>query len=249
MFKIKYSLAILLFLTGFNQVSFAQPDDEYNDLLFLYVDGKYEKCIDKAMNYIEDDDTRRDPMPYIYVSQAYYEMSKLQEYDEDYPRAFRDAIKFAVKYRKKDKTGDYLEENSEYIDNLKIQTFEMADNYYQTGKYTKAKTYFKYLTGMDPTDWGSWLLRGVTETRLNMRSEAELSLSKGIEGVRNIDEGTFDEYLEGEKMLLKTGIIYYADYMKEIGKVPEALDLVKEGNTYFDGDNEYKIMYDEMIRG
>ena len=57
-----------LFIVGvfaFQNISVAQPDDEYNDLLFLLVDGKYDKMLYKSMDYIEDEETRRDPLPYF----------------------------------------------------------------------------------------------------------------------------------------------------------------------------------------
>ena len=202
-----------------------------------------------AMGFVENDKTRRNPVPYIYVSKAYYEMSKIEEFDEAYPRAFRDAVKYAVKYRKKDKEGEFIEENAEYIDGLKVQTFELADNYYQIGKYSKSKTYFKYLTGMDPKDWGSWFFKGVTESRLNMRSDSEISIKTAIDGLSAIDKTVFESYLPGQVMLLKKGIIYYSEFMKERGKMAEAKEIIAMGYPYFDDDNEYKVAYDDLMRG
>jgi len=48
----------------------------YEDLLVMYVDEKYEKCIAKAESYINADDTKRDALPFLYVSMCYYEMSR-----------------------------------------------------------------------------------------------------------------------------------------------------------------------------
>src|SRR6056297_116367 len=73
-------------------------EEEFDDLLILYVDGDYEKLINKAEKYSDDDDTRRDPRPYLYLAKAYYGMSKDEKYAEEYPRAFRDALKYAARY-------------------------------------------------------------------------------------------------------------------------------------------------------
>lgn len=241
---------IILFIIGifsFQISATAQPDDEYNDLLFYLVDGKYDKLIYKSMDYIEDDETRRDPLPYLYTSMGYYEMSLLDEYDEEYPRAFKDAVKYCVKYRKKDASGFYVADNAEYIDNLKILTFEVADNYYQIGKISKAKSYFKYLVGMDPNDWGAWLLKGVSEARLNMTADSKNSIETAVKGIESTE--SIDDYWEGQVLLLKEGIIYYSEYLIENGKTNEAKELMALGYTFLKDDNEFKIAYDDIMRG
>jgi tetratricopeptide (TPR) repeat protein len=247
--SLKLTLFIIISLFIFQKTGLSQSEKDMDKMLFYYVDEKYEKLLDMAMGFVENDKTRRNPVPYIYVSRAYYEMSKIEEYDEIYPRAYRESVKYAVKFRKKDKTGEYIEENAEYVDILKMQTFELADSYYQTEKYSKAKTYFKYLTGMDPEDWGSWFLRGVTESRLNMRSESEISLKNAIDGLSSIDADIVDTYLPGELMLLKKGILSYSEFMKERGKMAEAKEIIAMGYPYFEEDNEYKISYDDLMRG
>lgn len=247
--SLKLTLFLIIGLFIFQKAGLSQSEKDMDKMLFYYVDEKYEKLLDMAMGFVEDDKTRRNPVPYIYVSRAYYEMSKIEEYDEIYPRAFRESVKYAVKFRKKDKEGEFIEENAEYVDILKMQTFELADSYYQTEKYSKAKTYFKYLTGMDPEDWGSWFLRGVTESRLNMRSESEISLKTAIDGLASVDTDIVDRYLPGELMLLKKGILNYSEFMKEKGKMDEAKEIIVMGYPYFEEDNEYKIAYDDFMRG
>ena len=243
------TLIILISILGFQKAGFSQSEKDMDKMLFYYVDEKYEKLLDLALDFTENEKTRRNPVPYIYVSKAYYEMSKIEEFDEDYPRAFRSSLKYAVKFRKKDKEGEFAEENAEFIDGLKVQAFELADNYYQIGKYTKAKTYFKYITGMDPSDWGAWFLRGVNETRLNMRSEAEISLKNAIDGLTSVDQDQVENYLPGQLLLLKKGIVSYAEFMKERGKMTEAKDILTMGYPFYSEDKEYKITYDDIVRG
>lgn len=242
----KVLAAIFIGIFAFQLNGVAQPDDEYNDLLFLLIEENYDKCLYKGMDYIEDDETRRDPLPYLYISMCYYQMSQLEEYDEEFPRAFKDAVKYCVKYRKKDQVGFYVADNIEYIDKLKVQTFEEADNYYQIGKVSKAKSYFKYLVGMDPNDWGSWLLKGVTEAQLNMTADAKISLETAIKGLENTEN--IDDYWEGQTLLLKEGLIYYSAYLIEKGQVNEAKELMALGYEFLQNDNEYKIAYDEVMR-
>jgi tetratricopeptide (TPR) repeat protein len=243
----KIIVLIFIGLFSFQINGIAQPDDEYNDLLFYLVDGKYDKLLYKSMDYIQDDETRRDALPYLYTSMCYFEMSQLDEYDEEFPRAFKDAVKYCVKYRKKDKSGFYVADNIEYIDNLKKLTFEVADNYYQIGKTSKAKSYYKYLVGMDPNDWGAWFLKGVSESKLNMTADSKISIETAMNGLESIE--SIDDYWEGQTLLLKQGIIYYSEYLKENGKIVEAKELMTLGYNFLKDDNEFKIAYDDIMRG
>lgn len=243
---IRILLFVLAAILTFNNTGFAQPEDEYKDLLFMLVDAKYDKLLYKSMNYIEDEETRSDPLPYLYTSMCYFEMSKIDTYDEEFPRAFKDAIKYCVKYRKKDKSGFYVEDNAEYIDELKRQTYEMADNYYQIGKVSKAKSFYKYMVGMDPNDWGSWLMKGVSEAQLNMTADSKISFEKGVKGIENTE--SIDDYWDGQLLIFKQGIIMYGEYLKENGKVNEAKEVMALGYKFLKDDNEYKIAYDDIMR-
>ena len=65
----------------------------YEDLLVKYVDEKYEDCIVKAERYTMADDTKKDALPYLYMSMCLFEMSKIPKYQEmeDYKNADREA--------------------------------------------------------------------------------------------------------------------------------------------------------------
>ena len=55
-------------LLGLFQISFAQEKNEFEELLLLFVDEEYEKCLRKAEKYTLDKETRREPMPYLYIA-------------------------------------------------------------------------------------------------------------------------------------------------------------------------------------
>ena len=46
-------------------------EDDLNELLMWIVDEKYEKVLYKAIRYTEDDEQKKHPMPYLYMSKAY----------------------------------------------------------------------------------------------------------------------------------------------------------------------------------
>src|SRR5690606_10685134 len=51
-------------------------DKQYDDLLVRYVDEKYEDCLVRAERYTQGDKTKKDPLPFLYMSMCLYEMSK-----------------------------------------------------------------------------------------------------------------------------------------------------------------------------
>jgi hypothetical protein len=70
-----------------------------------------------------------------------------------------------------------------------------------------------------------------------------------MDGLYALDIQEAENYLPGQLMLLKKGIIAYSEYMKELGKMPEAKEVIKKGYVFFANDNEYKIAYDDITRG
>ena len=131
---------LLCFLALAYAVNTSAQKGVYEDLLVLYVDEKYDKCLGKSESYTLKESTRKDALPYLYMSMCFFEMSKLEKYDEDYPKAFRSSLKYAVKYRKKDKESEYFSDYDDYWSELNFTTMEVAENYFDEGNYSKAKS-------------------------------------------------------------------------------------------------------------
>ena len=112
--KLLVILSLISYTSGNTVLS-----QEYQDLLILYVDENYEKCFGKALNYTENEKTKKHPLPYLYVSMASFGMSQDHQYSESWPKAYSTALSFAKKYRKKDPDNTYAEDSQEYIDQLK----------------------------------------------------------------------------------------------------------------------------------
>ena len=65
----------LLTTTAFGQ--------EYEDLKALYVDGKYDKLVDKAEKYTKKEKTTNDPLPYLYMAKGLFKISQDEKYTAD----------------------------------------------------------------------------------------------------------------------------------------------------------------------
>jgi len=240
----KKSLFTLLF-AGLLLPTFAQ---DYPDLLELLVDEKYEKLLRDAEKYTLDEDTRREPMPYLYMSMGYRAIA-LKDDDPDlqekYPKAFKNAFKYAVKHRKKDKDNLYYHEYIDYFDDLRTEVMSESFGYIGEEKFTKAKGNYKNLTKLDEGDVGAWLMKACMEHISKSTREAGLSF-EAAEKLMN--EGAVDNLTEVQIDLLRDGIIYTATMLDEEGSATEARKWLELGHPIFSENEEFMVTY-EMIAG
>ena len=80
------------------------PQEDFDELLMWMVDEKFEKVLYKAIRYTEDDETKKEPVPYVFMSMAYFKISESgnPEFEEKYSNALKSALKYASKFVKKD---------------------------------------------------------------------------------------------------------------------------------------------------
>ncbi len=135
----------------------------YEDLLVKYVDEKYEDCLAKAQAYTEKESSKKDPLPFLYMSMSLYEMSKIEKYRamEEYKKSDRDAVKFAEKYRKKDKNKEFFDNYADYWSNLNEMAGGAGLNDYESNAFSKAKQWFDGMTGYYPENPGRMVDAGL----------------------------------------------------------------------------------------
>lgn len=218
-----------------------QENKEYEDLWVLYIDENYEKLLKKAVSITEADKTKKEPMPYLFASMAYFEISKKEDMAEDYPRAFKNSMKYAAKWRKKDKTGAFVYDNKDYIADLREAGMEEAEGYVEDGNFSKAKSLYKYMTKFDPDCPGSWLMYAYTLKKVNDYSGHDQAMENF-----NTKLGDIDRLSSEQQRLLKYGLITYAEFLYEDGKRTEAKDLLAKGADFYAEDNEYKIVMEDL---
>jgi hypothetical protein len=217
-----------------------EEEDKYGEdmkeILFMVIDGDYEKAISKSEKYMEKDDTRRDPRPYMYASMAYFELSKNDEMAEDYPRAFRDAIKYGGKARRYDKEGKYMPDFDRYVSELKAEVMQEAKFHYETENYRKSTTYAKNVQRLDPNDISAILLKGTAEWRGRNTYQAETTFEEAKEALKNFSPSNVT--IEG-KPAYRYAIIEYAKLMKEEGKKSEATPFLDAVEPLLADDKEF----------
>lgn len=239
------SMTALLVL-GSNQ-AWAQSKP-YEDLLVRYVDEKYEDCLFKAERYTQNDRTKKDALPYLYMSMCYYEMSKIPKYQEmdEYKKADRDALKWAEKYRRKDKDLEFFHNYEDFWADLNRMAQESGLNAYEMGdkEMSKARRFFQSMTRYYPENPGAWLMLGLSQYRSNLARDAEQTMAQYATALE--EAGSLDRLPEDQKQLMKSALIHYAEYLDGKGDSSGARAALETGKEYFMDDPEYKGAYNSF---
>ena len=231
---------------------------EYKDLLVLYVDENYEKCFVKAMNYTENEKTKKHPLPYLYVSMASFGISQDHQYSENWPKAYSTALSFAKKYRKKDPENTYAEDSQEYIDQLKEIIFEDVENYMLTGTekgYKKSAGILKKVCSFDPKDYGAMLLWGEMEILTKNQTEGKKIVAEAIDLIKTIGADVqLGDLTEIQQRYLRKSLMEYAVFV-DAKDHAKAIEIISMGQPFFyeeredcvlDDNEGFKKLYDEI---
>lgn len=240
---VTYLLGIFLITALTASRAEAQDPDNYDPILFMVIDKEYEKAINKAEKYTDRKKTRRHPVPYFLMSMAYYEISKDESMREDYPRAFRDAIKYAYKGARYDKENEYMPDFNQYITELKVDIMKEARFYYDEGTWRKSVTNAKYVTRIDPKDLSATLLKGIAEIRSRNEYQAERTFEEANKIAESVSPSSFNSE---ELPFLRFTIMEYAEVMKERGEKDKAEPILALGEETFGEDQEFQNFMDSF---
>ncbi len=229
--------------------SFAQAP-EFDDLRMLFGDGKLDKCLVKADKYVMDDDTKKEPVPYLFASKSLFEISKDASWIEknaEFAKAFKESLNYAAKFKKYDKDGTYSREmeNAEFLEALLDAAFEDAINMANENQYSKALATLKKMVAFAPDFAGGWLYKGVCDNRNKVKADAKASWETGLKLLENT---VFEDLNDVEKKRLKFAIIEYCTEQAVALKKPEeAKKVINIGYQWYQNDEDYKAAYDKFV--
>ena len=237
----------------------AQGTDDFMDLLLLYVDEKYDICFHKAIKYTEKDKTKKHPLPYLYASMASYEMSQDNQYTNMYPKAYKTAISYLTKYRKKDKGYEYKDDSEDYIERMKFIIAEEIENYIleaTDNSYSKAAGLAKKVCYMDPLDYGSKLLYAHLCYMSRNKSAGKEYLDISMEYIEVLPENkfAFKEMTKSQQFYLKYSLMEYSSF-KKIKDPRTAKEIIQLGEPYYykdrddcllDDNEDFRSLYNEI---
>lgn len=208
----KVLLMFLVFALGYTRVMGQSINKEFDKMIFLFIDEKYEKCANMGIKFTEDDELRKDPIPYLYVSMSMFEISKDRTLDEKHPDAFKNALKYAYKYRKKDDKGIYLEKYEGFLTALKDSANKLGQYWLQQEQYRKASSTYLNIVRFDPDDPIMQLWEGISEIKAKNVGEGERNMTLAMEKI--------DDNFLPDKVVLwvsSKGMEEYAAYMEYKG--------------------------------
>jgi len=238
----KNILGILCLLCLNGLPMWSQTDNDYEDLLTLFVDEKFEKCLYKAEGYTINEKTKKDPLPYLFVSRCYFQISKMDEFKAKYPDPFKDAMKYISKYAAKDKDKKYAADYEDFLSELRSAAIGQAETQMDAQKFTKAKTLYDQIADMDSNDAGAQIMLGITFSFMKAKKDAELAFGKAM----TILTEKKASMLKEQKDLLKNSIMAYAVLLSDQGDRTTAIEWLELGQEYFNEDPEYKVTYDTI---
>lgn len=236
--------SILLLFTALLSTAALAQKHVYEDLLKAFVDEEYEKCLAKAEGYTINDETKKDPLPYLYMSMCFYEMSKIEKYTamEEFKKADREALKYAEKYRKKDKNREFFENYADYWEDLNTMAMEKGMNLYDDKEYGKAKQVFDAMVGYYPENSGAQLMLALCLYKTNLAKEGDLAMKEFNKARAYADI----QYLpEDQKKLLRDALIRYSEHLAAKSMRDSARATMDIGKDYFMKEADYKAAYEE----
>lgn len=236
---------LLLLAVVFSMVSAAnaQPDKDYEDLLKLFVDEKYDKVILKAVKYTEGETTKKDALPYLFCSMSYFELSKDDKMKEKFPDAFKMSLKYIKSYAKYDKEKVYAAEYEDFLGELRTAIINEGELLIDTQKYSKAKGMYAYLIAMDDKDAGAQIYMSIVLSAMKTKKEAEAALQTAQ---TLLTEKTCTTNTKEQKNLLKNALITYATLLSDQGAKSTAKEWLELGNEFFKDDKEYQITLESV---
>lgn len=238
----------LFFLLAIAPVLSAQAQKQpFDDLLIRYVDEKYEDCVSRAEAYTLKDNTKKEPLPYLYMCMCLYEMSKVEKYRnmDDYKRADRESLKWAAKFRKRDSDNSLFEEYKDFFSSLNTMAQDWGISELDQPKgLSRAKQTFTSMTKYHPENPGPWLMLAVCNYKANSVQEGDGNVKKFKETLQAA--GAIEKMPADQQAILKAALIRYATYLNEKGDRGGAKEAIVIGAEAYKNDAEYKVALEEF---
>lgn len=226
---------------------FSIGQQSFDDLKILYADGNYEKLVKEAEKYCEADDTKKDPMPHMWLAKGYYKISISGNDDPEFKNAFKDALGAMSKFLKNDKDGSARmdSDNAEFLDLIQSSLMEQIENELTIDNYRKAYSWVLKYKKVSDNYVGEMYLEGACKFRTDDKSSA-FSLWRDAE--KMISETTSTEsWSETDLKILKVGVLESAECLVSVRQVDKAKTLLNKVAPLFEDDKDFKASYDAIV--
>ena len=253
----KISLLLILIATLFS-ANAQRPD--YDDLLEYFAANDLEKVISKAEKYSQGDDSRKDALPYLFLSKAYYKISlgEDQELSEEFPRAYKDAIKFASKaLQKDDEARTVYHSHLDHFVLLKGAVFEEIINLVATDDFGRLLGSIPLMEKLEKEEVGCAFLKAVAKYHRGDKSGFKIEQKIAMELFEKMDTGALvfkddDTVVEADKKkidreVFKFGMVQYAKLLVQMGEVSEARNVLGKIKQLYEKDDNFMDEYNKIV--
>lgn len=247
---------IALFLTAnvlflFSQICLAQVKGGQHSKLFdLYAMEKYEDCAFKAESMVMSEKYKKDPEPLLYLSMCMLKISKMDpgELDQQYKDPLKESLKYAKKFRAKDKDGSMYLENRHFFDELKVDAIYRANSLYNQNQYSKAAAFLNMINAFDTKDDNVRFMKGVCDILAKNSSEGSKSINEAMKGLDMSRSDSAFSPDNSSELLLAEAMIIYSDYLSKNKMEDSAKKTMSVAKEFFPGNREVKNQYN-LIHG
>ena len=239
------NLILGIFLSIFSTAIFAQKD--YSDLKILFADGNYEKLIKESEKYCNDEDTKKDPAPHLWMAKGLYKISISGNDDEAYKNAYKDALGATNKFLKCDKDGSAMSDpdNREFVSLMQSTLMEQIENEITVANYRKAFSWVIKYNKISNNSIGAMYLEGACKFRTDDKSSG-FTLWREAEALMAKVTST-EDWSETDMKILRVGVLQSAECLVSVKQVEKAKALLNKVAPWFEGDEDFKAAYDELV--
>ena len=216
----------------------------------LYMAEKYEDVAYKGISMIENDKYKKDPEIYLYIAMAWYEISQMndEKMEEEYPKALRDALKYASKFAKKDKDGVWMEDNADFFEDLKKAGIADAAQWIDDErKMRNAVSSYKYMTKAIPDDYNLLFFKGVLEHMNRNVGQAERDIQQAMNGLIPLYAKERYRPSKASAPVLEDGLLRWTDIMVELNYADSAKKTIGWALQFFP-ESEKVIAKSESLK-
>jgi tetratricopeptide (TPR) repeat protein len=177
-------------------------------------------------------------------------MSKLEKFTSqpEYKNADREALKYAVRYRKKDRDLEHLSAHEDFFRELNTHAMDAGMHWFEMEQYAKARMIFSRMVGYDPENPGAWQMLALCQTKSRNERDAAASMQRYQEVLATVQEedprlGRLDE---AQMKLMKEALILHSEHLTSNGMADSARVVLDLGIDHFADDPQFKMMYQEL---
>jgi len=242
------TILTLLTFTYLSTLALGQSPN-YDDLKILYADMKYEKLAKVAASYTEKDKSSKHVLPYIWLSKGLYKISLSSNTNPKFKNAYKDAIKYlskGIKYDLKYNNGaTFKDEHQEFLSDFQLSLQELIDNEMTSGSVKRTFSWAMKYQKITLNPVGANYIMGACKYLDQDKASARTYWKKADEMMAKVT--SIEGFSEADRNMLKNGVISTAESMMKSRQSEKAESLLNKVTPWFEGDDDWKELYDEVF--